>query len=172
MFISRTAVWAGRLCPREPPPASMKRWSCATATSRDIWGKGYSTAVGDEGGFAPMLKSNEEAIESVLEAISQAGYQPGTQIGICLDPASSEFFQDGKYVFKKSDKSQRSSEQMVEFWSNWVKQYPAILSIEDGMAEDEWAGWKLVTDTMGSKVQLVGDDRIVTNSAHPNRATD
>jgi len=125
--------------------------------------KGYSTAVGDEGGFAPMLKSNEEAIESVLEAISQAGYKPGEQIGICLDPAASEFFQDGKYVFKKSDKSQRSSEQMVEFWSNWVRQYPAILSIEDGMSEEDWSGWKLLTDTVGKKIQLVGDDVFVTN---------
>ncbi len=125
--------------------------------------KGYSTAVGDEGGFAPNLKSNEEAIESVLEAITQAGYKPGTQIGICLDPASSEFFQNGKYVFKKSDKSQRSSEQMVEFWSNWVKQYPAILSIEDGMSEEDWKGWKLLTDALGAKIQLVGDDIFVTN---------
>jgi enolase len=125
--------------------------------------KGYSTAVGDEGGFAPMLKSNEEAIESVLEAITQAGYQPGEQIGICLDPASSEFYQDGKYVFKKSDKSQRTSEQMVEFWSNWVRQYPALISIEDGMSEEDWKGWKLLTDTLGKKIQLVGDDVFVTN---------
>ena len=87
-----------------------------------------------------MLKSNEEAIESVLEAVSQAGYKPGGQIGICLDPASSEFFEDGKYVFRKSDKSRRSSEQMVEFWDNWVRQYPAILSIEDGMSERDWPG--------------------------------
>src|SRR5580704_9803057 len=125
--------------------------------------KGYSTAVGDEGGFAPMLKSNDEALESVLEAITQAGYTPGEQIGICLDPAASEFYQDGKYVFKKSDKSQRTSEQMVEFWANWVRQYPAILSIEDGMAEDDWAGWKLMTDTLGGKIQIVGDDLFVTN---------
>jgi enolase len=125
--------------------------------------KGHSTAVGDEGGFAPNLKSNEEAIESVLEAITQAGYEPGKAIGICLDPAASEFYQDGKYVFKKSDKSQRSSEQMVEFWSNWVRQYPAILSIEDGMSEEDWAGWKLLTDTLGGKIQLVGDDIFVTN---------
>jgi enolase len=125
--------------------------------------KGYSTAVGDEGGFAPMLKSNEEAIESVLEAITQAGYKPGENIGICLDPASSEFYQDGKYVFKKSDKSQRTSEQMVEFWANWVRQYPAILSIEDGMSEEDWKGWKLLTDTLGGKIQLVGDDVFVTN---------
>src|SRR5690242_453951 len=126
--------------------------------------KGYSTAVGDEGGFAPMLKSNEEAIESVLEAITLAGYKPGENIGICLDPAASEFFKDGKYVFKKSDKSERTSEQMVEFWANWVRQYPAILSIEDGMAEDDWKGWKLLTDTVGDKIQLVGDDLFVTNS--------
>ena len=125
--------------------------------------KGYSTAVGDEGGFAPMLKSNEEAIESVLEAIEQAGYKPGEQIGICLDPAASEFYQDGKYVFKKSDKSQRSSEQMVEYWSNWVRQYPAILSIEDGMSEEDWSGWKLMTDMLGKKIQLVADDIFVTN---------
>jgi enolase len=134
--------------------------------------KGYSTAVGDEGGFAPNLKSNEEAIESVLEAITQAGYQPGAQIGICLDPASSEFFQGGKYVFKKSDKSQRTSEQMVEFWSNWVRQYPAILSIEDGMSEEDWAGWKLLTDTLGSKIQLVGDDIFVTNPSIFRRGLD
>ena len=134
--------------------------------------KGYSTAVGDEGGFAPMLKSNEEAIESVLEAITQAGYQPGSQIGICLDPASSEFFENGKYVFKKSDKSQRTSEQMVEFWANWVRQYPAIISIEDGMSEKDWPGWKLLTDTVGSKIQLVGDDVFVTNPAIFRRGID
>jgi enolase len=131
--------------------------------------KGYSTAVGDEGGFAPMLKSNEEAIESVLEAIAQAGYKPGEQVGICLDPAASEFFQNGKYVFKKSDKSARTSEQMVEFWSNWVRQYPAILSIEDGMAEDDWNGWKMLTDALGKKVQLVGDDLFVTNTERLKR---
>jgi enolase len=125
--------------------------------------KGYSTAVGDEGGFAPMLKSNEEAIESVLEAIAQAGYKPGEQIGICLDPAASEFYQDGKYVFKKSDKSQRTSEQMVEYWETWVNKYPAIVSIEDGMSEEDWPGWKLLTERVGKKIQLVGDDIFVTN---------
>jgi enolase len=125
--------------------------------------KGYSTAVGDEGGFAPNLKSNEEAIESVLEAIAQAGYKPGEQVGVCLDPAASEFFEDGKYVFKKSDKSQRDSAQMVEYWANWVRQYPAILSIEDGMSEQDWSGWKLMTDTLGGQIQLVGDDIFVTN---------
>src|SRR5664279_1319550 len=125
--------------------------------------RGYSTAVGDEGGFAPNLKSNEEALDVVCEAITRAGYKPGDQISIALDPASSEFFKDGKYIFKKSDKSERTSEQMVEFWANWVRQYPAILSIEDGMAENDWAGWKLMTDTLGKRIQLVGDDIYVTN---------
>ena len=125
--------------------------------------KGYSTAVGDEGGFAPNLKSNEEAIESVLEAIEQAGHKPGVDIGICLDPAASEFFKGGKYVFKKSDKSERTSDQMVEYWANWVRQYPAICSIEDGMSEEDWDGWKHLTDTLGKKIQLVGDDVFVTN---------
>ena len=127
--------------------------------------KGYSTAVGDEGGFAPNLKSNSEAPETILEAITQAGYRPGTDIGLALDPASSEFFDSSKrkYVFKKSDQSERQSEQMVEFWSNWVRQYPIIL-IEDGMAEDDWKGWKLLTDALGKKIQLVGDDLFVTNT--------
>jgi enolase len=126
--------------------------------------KGYSTAVGDEGGFAPNLKSNEEALEVILEAIGQAGYGAGKDIGLALDPAASEFYDAGKgrYVFKKSDKSEKSSEQMVEFWSKWVKQYP-IVSLEDGMAEDDWKGWKLLTDALGKKIQLVGDDLFVTN---------
>ncbi|MEO8657344.1 MAG: phosphopyruvate hydratase [Bryobacteraceae bacterium] len=127
--------------------------------------KGYSTAVGDEGGFAPNLKSNEEALEVVMEAITKAGYKPGEQISIALDPAASEFYDkaSGKYVFKKSDKSERSSEQMVAFWADWVSKYP-IISIEDGMAEDDWDGWKLMTETLGKKIQLVGDDLFVTNS--------
>ena len=127
--------------------------------------RGYSTSVGDEGGFAPNLKSNDEALEAVLEAIVKAGYKPGEQIGIALDPAASEFYDSDKkrYVFKKSDKSERTSEQMVEFWANWVKQYP-ILMIEDGMAEDDWDGWKLMTDTLGGQIQLVGDDIYVTNT--------
>jgi enolase len=127
---------------------------------------GYSTAVGDEGGFAPNLKSNEEALNLILEAVAKAGYKPGEQVGIMLDPASSEFYDKdkSKYVFKKSDKSERTSEQMVEFWSNWVRQYP-IRSIEDGMAEDDWKGWKLLTDTLGKKIQLVGDDIYVTNTS-------
>jgi len=127
--------------------------------------KGYSTAVGDEGGFAPNLKSNEEAVEVILEAIGQAGYGAGKDIGLALDPAASGFYDVGKgrYVFKKSDKSEKSSEQMVEFWSKWVKQYP-IVSLEDGMAEDDWKGWKLLTDALGKKIQLVGDDLFVTNT--------
>jgi len=125
---------------------------------------GYSTAVGDEGGFAPNLKSNEEALERVLEAITAAGYKPGEQIAIALDPASSEFYDRAskKYVFKKSDKSARDSAQMAEFWAGWVRQYP-IVSIEDGMAEDDWEGWKITTKELGKKIQLVGDDIFVTN---------
>jgi enolase len=128
--------------------------------------RGYSTSVGDEGGFAPNLKSNEEALEVVLEAIQLAGYVPGDQIGIALDPAASEFYDKDKkkYVFKKSDKSERTSQQMAEFYANWVRQYP-IISIEDGMAEDDWDGWKMITDMLGKKIQLVGDDLFVTNSA-------
>jgi enolase len=126
--------------------------------------RGYSTSVGDEGGFAPNLKSNVEALEVVLEAISLAGYTPGEQVGIALDPAASEFYdaKKGKYVFKKSDKSERTSEEMVAFWSDWVRQYP-IVSIEDGMAEDDWHGWKLMTEALGKKIQIVGDDLFVTN---------
>jgi enolase len=132
--------------------------------------KKYSTAVGDEGGFAPNLKSNEEAVEVILEAIAQAGYKPGKDIGLALDPAASEFYDSKKrkYVFKKSDKSERSSEQMVAFWSEWVHQYP-IVSIEDGLAEDDWKGWKAMTDTLGKKIQLVGDDLFVTNTERLGR---
>ena len=127
---------------------------------------GYSTAVGDEGGFAPSLKSNEEALVLILEAITKAGYKPGEEVGIFLDPAASEFYDadKGRYVFKKSDNSERTSEQMVEFWANWVRQYP-IRSIEDGMAENDWPGWKLMTETVGKKIQLVGDDIYVTNTS-------
>ena len=127
--------------------------------------KGYSTAVGDEGGFAPNLKSNEEAVEVILEGIQRAGYKPGEEIFIALDPATSEFYdsEKKKYVFKKSDGSEKSAEEMVEFWADWVEKYP-IISIEDGMAEDDWEGWKLLTDRLSSKVQLVGDDLFVTNT--------
>lgn len=127
--------------------------------------RGYSTAVGDEGGFAPNLKSNEEALEVVMEAIVKAGYKPGEQVGIALDPAASEFYDKAKakYIFKKSDKSERTSDEMVDFWAGWVRQYP-IVSIEDGMAEDDWDGWKRATEVLGKKIQLVGDDLFVTNT--------
>ena len=135
--------------------------------------RGYNTAVGDEGGFAPSVKSNTEAIEVVLEAITQAGYKPGEQIAIALDPAASEFYDSAKkkYVFKKSDKSEHSSEDMVKFWADWVRQYP-IVSLEDGFAEDDWDGWKLVTDELGNKIQLVGDDLFVTNVERLQRGID
>ncbi|HWF39062.1 MAG TPA: phosphopyruvate hydratase [Candidatus Acidoferrales bacterium] len=125
---------------------------------------GYSTAVGDEGGFAPNLKSNEEALERVLEAITAAGYKPGEQIGIALDPAASEFYDAAskKYIFKKSDKSQRTPEEMAAFLAQWAAKYP-IVSIEDGLAENDWDGWKILTKTIGKKIQLVGDDIFVTN---------
>jgi enolase len=124
--------------------------------------KGLNTAVGDEGGFAPSLKSNEEAIEVILEAIHKADLKAGKDVYLALDPASSEFFEKGKYVFKKSDKSSKSPEQMVKFYEKWVKEYP-IISIEDGMAENDWKGWKMLTETLGDKIQLVGDDIFVTN---------
>jgi len=135
--------------------------------------RGYSTAVGDEGGFAPSLKANEEALEVLMEAIQQAGYQPGEQIAIALDPASSEFFDKDKkkYIFKKSDKSEKTSAQMVEFYAKWVSQYP-IISLEDGMAEDDWAGWKTLTDALGKKIQLIGDDIFVTNTDRLQRGID
>jgi enolase len=133
--------------------------------------RGYNTAVGDEGGFAPSLKSNVEAVEVILEAITQAGYKPGEQIAIALDPAASEFFQDGKYVFKKSDKSAKSSEQMVRFWADWVRQYP-IVSLEDGFAEDDWDGWKMATQELGARIQLVGDDLFVTDVERLKRGID
>src|SRR5262252_8335937 len=124
--------------------------------------RGYNTAVGDEGGFAPSVKSNVEAIEVVMEAIQQAGYKPGDEIAIALDPAVSELYQDGKYVFKKSDKSSKTSEELVRFWAKWANDYP-IVSIEDGLAEDDWEGWAKLTQELGSKIQLVGDDLFVTN---------
>ncbi|MDR3748396.1 MAG: phosphopyruvate hydratase [Acidobacteriota bacterium] len=135
--------------------------------------RGYNTAVGDEGGFAPSVKSNDEAIEVVLEAITQAGYKPGEQIAIALDPAASEFYDKAKnkYVFKKSDKSAHSSEQMVKFWADWARQYP-IVSIEDGLAEDDWEGWKMITAELGDKIQLVGDDLFVTNVERLQRGID
>ncbi|MDE3136188.1 MAG: phosphopyruvate hydratase [Acidobacteriota bacterium] len=127
--------------------------------------RGYSTAVGDEGGFAPNLKSNVEAVEVILEAIHAAGYTPGKDVAMALDPAASEFFDSSarRYVFKKSDQSEHTSDQMVAFWADWVRQYP-IVSIEDGLAEDDWDGWKSMTKALGWKIQLVGDDIFVTNT--------
>ena len=125
--------------------------------------RGYNTGVGDEGGFAPSLKSNVEAIEVVVEAIQQAGYKPGEQIAIALDPAASELYQNGNYVFKKSDRSAKSSLEMVRFWAKWAADYP-IVSLEDGLAEDDWEGWAILTRDLGGKIQLVGDDLFVTNT--------
>jgi enolase len=126
--------------------------------------RGYSTAVGDEGGFAPNLKSNEEAVEVILEAITAAGYTPGKHVALAIDPAASEFYvaASGKYVFKKSDKSAKTPEQMVALYESWVRQYP-IVSIEDGMSEEDWPGWKNLTTACGKLTQLVGDDIFVTN---------
>ena len=126
--------------------------------------KGYSTNVGDEGGFAPNIQSNEEAIETVLEAIQAAGYKTGSQIGIAMDAANSELWnaKEKKYIFHKSDGKKMTSEQLVKYWESWVKQYP-IISIEDGMAEDDWKGWKMMTESLGKKCQIVGDDLFVTN---------
>jgi enolase len=125
-------------------------------------GKGYSTNVGDEGGFAPNIKSNEEAIEIVIQAIEKAGYKPGEEIFIAMDAAVSEFYEDGLYHFKKSDGRKLSSDEMADYWTQWVAKYP-IISIEDGMDEDDWAGWKTLTESVGKKIQLVGDDLFVTN---------
>ena len=124
--------------------------------------KGYNTSVGDEGGFAPNLKSNEEAVEMVLAGIEKAGYKPGKDVMLAIDSAASEFYEKGAYVFKKSDKSKKSSDQMIKFYETWVKKYP-IISIEDGLAEGDWEGWKNLTDALGKKVQIVGDDIFVTN---------
>jgi enolase len=135
--------------------------------------KGYNTAVGDEGGFAPSLKANVEAIELILQAIEQAGFRAGEHVAIALDPAASEFYDkdQGKYVFKKSDKSVKSSQDMVKFWADWARQYP-IVSIEDGLAEDDWDGWRALTDELGDKIQLVGDDVFVTNTERLSRGID
>jgi enolase len=135
--------------------------------------KGLSTAVGDEGGFAPSLKSNEEAVETILEAITKAGYKPGEQIYLAIDAAASEFYDKGKnkYVFGKSDKSEKSPAEMVAFWENWVSKYP-IISLEDGMSEGDWDGWKNLTDKLGKKIQLVGDDLFVTNVEYLSKGID
>ncbi len=125
--------------------------------------RGFSTGVGDEGGFAPNLDSNEEAIQVILEAVEKAGYRAGRDVFICLDPAASEFFKDGEYLLQAEEKPEKTPEEMVGFYGEWVKKYP-IFSIEDGLAEDDWAGWKLLTERLGSEIQLVGDDLFVTNT--------
>jgi len=125
--------------------------------------KGYGTGVGDEGGFAPDLKSNDEAIEVILEAIVAAGFKPGAEISICLDPATSELWRDDHYLFFKSTRETKTSEEMVALWTSWIDQYP-IVSLEDGMAEGDWAGWKMLTEQLGDRVELVGDDLFCTNS--------
>jgi len=124
--------------------------------------RGYSTGVGDEGGFAPNLRSNEEAVETILEAIENSGYKAGQNVMLALDPAASEFYREGKYVFKKSDKRVLSSDEMAAYWTDWCSKYP-IISIEDGMAENDWEGWVNLTNSVGKTVQLVGDDLFVTN---------
>jgi enolase len=124
--------------------------------------KGYETSVGDEGGFAPRLRSNEEPMELILSAIQKAGYEPGKDIGVNLDPAASEFYENGQYVFHKSDKTRKSSDEMIAIWADWLKKYP-MFSLEDGLAEDDWAGWKKLTSQLGKKAQLVADDIFVTN---------
>ncbi len=130
--------------------------------------QGHNTSVGDEGGFAPSLKSNVEAVELILEAVEKAGYSPGRDIALALDAASSEMYQDGKYVFYKSDKSRRSAEQMINLYAEWVRQYPMI-SIEDGLAQDDWEGWAMLTQELGKRAQLVGDDLFVTNTERLER---
>jgi len=140
------------------------RWGaeCYQALKSSLKEKGYGTAVGDEGGFAPNLRANVEAVEHILRAIEKAGLRPGTDVVIALDPAASEFFEDGAYVLAKSDKSRKTPAQMVDFWADWVRQFP-IWSLEDGLAEGDWSGWKVLTEKLGNKVQLVGDDIFVTN---------
>ena len=133
--------------------------------------KGYATSVGDEGGFAPNLRSNEEAIETILESISKAGFKAGSDCLLALDPAASEFYDGTDYVFKKSDQRKLTSAAMVDFWKGWCDQYP-IVSIEDGMAENDWDGWKLLTDKLGNRVQLVGDDLFVTNTEFLQKGID
>ncbi|MFT3746397.1 MAG: phosphopyruvate hydratase [Pyrinomonadaceae bacterium] len=152
-------------------PVGAESFSEALRTGAEIFhnlkgvlkSRGYSTSVGDEGGFAPNLKSNEEAVETILEAIEKAGYKAGDNVMIALDPASSEFYKEGKYVFKKSDKRELSSDEMAAYWADWCDKYP-IISIEDGMAENDWDGWVNLNGRVGDRVQLVGDDLFVTNT--------
>jgi len=160
-------------------PVGADRFSEALRTGAEIFHtlksvlkkKGYATSVGDEGGFAPNLKSNEEAIETIIEAISQAGYKAGDDVLLALDPAASEFYDGSGYVFKKSDGRKLTSAQMIAFWKDWTEKYP-IVSIEDGMGENDWDGWKALTDEIGSTTQLVGDDLFVTNTRFLQKGID
>ena len=160
-------------------PYGMKSFKEALRTAAEIFAtlkkvlheRALSTSVGDEGGFAPRLQSNAEAIELLLEAIAQAGYKTGTQVALALDVASSEFYDDGSYVFKKSDGRKRSRDEMVGLYQDWVRQYP-IISIEDGFAEDDWEGWRMMTQALGEKIQLVGDDLFVTNTVRLKKGID
>ncbi|MEA3459349.1 MAG: phosphopyruvate hydratase [Chloroflexota bacterium] len=150
--------------------AEALRWGAEIyhALKKVLSDKGYNTNVGDEGGFAPSLSSNEEAVELILEAIGQAGYEPGEEIFLALDPAASEFYHDGRYVLKKEGR-ELASEEMVAFYEDWVEKYP-IISIEDGLAEDDWEGWKLLMERIGDRVQIVGDDLLVTSVERVKRA--
>jgi enolase len=160
-------------------PYGLKSFKDALSAAAEIFAtlkkvlhdRSLSTSVGDEGGFAPRLKSNAEAIELLLEAIGAAGYKAGTQVALALDVASSEFYDDGGYVFKKSDGQRRSREEMVRLYEDWVRQYP-IVSLEDGFAEDDWDGWRMLTQALGKKTQLVGDDLFVTNKTRLQRGID
>jgi enolase len=160
-------------------PYGMKSFAEALRSAAEVFqmlkkvlhDRSYSTAVGDEGGFAPRIKSNAEAIELLLEAITKTGYKAGAQIGLALDVASSEFFENGTYIFKKSDGRKRSRNEMVRLYEDWVRQYP-ILSIEDPFAEDDWQGWQMMTAALGKKIQIVGDDVFVTNKARLQRGID
>ncbi len=157
-------------------PYGMKSFKEALRAAAEIFAtlkkvlhdRGLSTSVGDEGGFAPRVRSNAEAIELLLEAITAAGYKAGSQVALALDAASSEFYDDGKYVFKKSDGQSRGKDDMVRLYEDWVRQYP-IISIEDGFAEDDWEGWRMMTQALGKKIQIVGDDVFVTNKARLQR---
>ncbi|RME87279.1 MAG: phosphopyruvate hydratase [Anaerolineae bacterium] len=152
-----------------PTFAEALRWGSEVyhALKGVLKARGYATLVGDEGGYAPALKANEEAIEVILEAIEKAGYEPGEQIALALDPAASEFYEEGKYHLRREGRT-LSSEEMVAFWKSWVSQYP-IVSLEDGLAEDDWEGWKLLTRELGEEIQIVGDDLLVTNPERVRR---
>jgi enolase len=160
-------------------PYGMKSFAEALRAAAEIFqglkkvlhDRALSTSVGDEGGFAPNVKSNAEAIELLLEAVHQAGYKAGSQVALALDVASSEFFEDGNYIFKKSDGRTRNREELVSIYEDWVRQYP-IISIEDGFAEDDWEGWRMMSQVLGRKIQLVGDDLFVTNKVRLQKGID